>query len=321
MTDSTMRQPSTSTRSMRPGRLRTLLGRWTTLSALLALTFAWSSAASADTRSNFDIGENGADTHRLSENGRSSLRKQFPWAGEQFFYSLRVNGAEALRATLKVGDLRNARKRVYVPIGMSVHSRGFFDNIYSVDDRADTYLNPRTMQPYRSEKYFQEAGKTRTYIVDYAFDGYRADVEKRKPDKRHRFKKAIPATTHDMVTWLYDFRKEDYEIGEHYRYFVYDGWKLSHVYITVIGKEDLYTPAGWFKAWKFRFVRKVLDSKHNKPGGEAAAPILRVKSPSEHSGHFWLSRDENHLPLRVTIPTSFGFGEAVLMKYNRPDQR
>jgi hypothetical protein len=92
---------------------------------------------------------------------------------------------------------------------------------------------------------------------------------------------------------------------------------LSHVTLTVVGKEDLYTPAGWFKAWKFEFVREILHSRPNKQGGKPAAPVLRVKNPSEHDGYFWLSRDENHLPLRITIPTSFGAGEAVLIKYNR----
>lgn len=282
------------------------------LLSLLGLPTAAPAAGADDDRRRGDGHARG--THVESE-------EAFRWSNEQFYYSLRVNGAEAMRATIKVGDLRKIDRGRYIPIGLSVRSRGFFDNVYSVDDRADTFMNPRTMQPYRSEKYFREAGKSRTYIVDYSHQGYRAQVEKKKPDKTHHFKKAIPSTTHDMVTWLYDLRQRDYSLGDTYRYYVYDGWKLSHVHMTVVGKEDLYTPAGWFKAWKFRFVRKVLKSKHNRQGGQAAAPILRMKSPREHTGHFWLSRDENHLPLRVTIPTSFGFGEAVLMKYNRPDRR
>lgn len=251
------------------------------------------------------------------ENGH---RSSFPWEDEQFFYSLRVNGAEAMRATLKVGDQRMNGRRDYIPIGLSVRSLGFFDNVYSVDDRADTYMDPATLRPYRSEKYFREAGKSRTYIVDYVHNVFRAKVEKRKPNRKQRFKRAIPSSTHDMMTWLYDLRKRDLQKGDRFRYFVFDGWKLSHVYMRVVGKEDLYTPAGWFKAWKFKFVRKVLHSRYNRQGGRPTAPILRVKSPSEHHGFFWLSRDENHLPLRVTIPTSFGFGEAVLIKYNRPER-
>ena len=258
-----------------------------------------------------DTGEDEANGHHRTE------RAPFPWPGEQFFYSLRVNGAEAMRATIKAGAMRKNGDKVYVPLGFNVRSLGFFDNVYPVNDRGDTYLNPSTMRPYRSEKLFREAGKRRTYEVDYVHSLYSAQVEKSKPNRTQKFKRAIPGTTHDMMTWLYDLRSRDYEIGDKFRFYIYDGWKLSHVYMKVIGKEDLYTPAGWFKAWKFKFVRKVLHSKHNRRGGKPIAPILKVKSHREHHGYFWLSRDENHLPLRVTIPTSFGFGEAVLLKYNR----
>ena len=242
----------------------------------------------------------------------------FPWENEQFFYSLRVNSAEAMRAAIKVGERRRNGEQTYVPIGLNVRSLGFFDNVYPVDDRADTYLDPTSMKPYRSEKYFREAGKSRTYIVDFAHDNFRARVKKRKPKRSQKFNTAIPSSTHDMVTWLYDLRSRELASGDKFRYFIYDGWKLSHVYMKVVGKEEIYTPAGWFKAWKFRFVRKVLLSKHNKQGGQRQSPILRMKNPREHHGYFWLSRDENHLPLRVTIPTSFGYGEAILIKYNRP---
>ncbi len=241
----------------------------------------------------------------------------FPWTGEQFVFSLRVNEAEAMRASLKTGPLRTSQKRRYVPLGLNVQSLDFFDNVYPVDDEANTYMNPETMRPYRSEKQFREAGKSRSYVVDYRPSSYAAKVEKSRPDRTQTFERAVPATTHDMITWLYDLRRREFAVGRTFRYFVYDGWKLSHVYMTIVGREELYTPAGWFKAWKFQFVRKVLSSKRNHQGGQPVAPILKVESPSEHHGHFWLSRDENRLPLRVTIPTSFGAGEAVLIRYDR----
>lgn len=252
--------------------------------------------------------------------GPTDISEVFPWTGEQFYFSLRVNGSEALRAALRVGELRRNGKHPYIPVGLSVHSLGFFDNVYPVDDRADTFLNPVTMHPYRSEKYFRESGKVRTYIVDYVHDRYAARVQKTKPGKEQKFENAIPSTTHDMITWLYHLRRRTITDGKKFRYFIYDGWKLSHVHMEVVGKEDLLTPAGWFKAWKIRFVRKVVHSQKNKQGGRRTAPVLRLKNPADHTGHFWLSRDENHLPLRVTIPTQFGAGEALLIDYERPDR-
>jgi len=285
---------------MTPDNTHTRFGRpW--MVGLLAVALAgvaWPDEGRADTR-------------------EADQRVTFPWSGEQFVYSLRVNEAEALRASVKAGEVRRNGDQFYVPLALNVRSVDFFDNVYPVDDSGDTYMNPETMRPYRSEKHFQEAGKSRTYKVEFLRSKYAAQVEKTKKNREQKFKRAVPATTHDMMTWLYDLRQREFSVGKTFRYYVYDGWKLSHVYMTIVGREDLYTPAGWFKTWKFEFERKVLSSKHNRHGGKPVAPILEVKEPSEHAGHFWLSRDENRLPLRVTIPTSFGAGEAVLVKYNR----
>lgn len=245
----------------------------------------------------------------------------FEWENEQFYYSLRVNGAEALRATLKAGDVRRAKRGSYVPVALNVRSLGFFHNIYPVNDRADTFLNPRTFRPYRSEKVFQENGKKRTYEVDFNHAGYRAAVQKTKPSYVRKFKKPIPGDTHDMITWMYELRTREIGVGKSFQFYVYDGWYISDIRLKVVGKEDLYTPAGWFKTWKFEFVRKIVQPNGHKGDGDKkdgpVAPVMKVTTPSKHAGHFWLSRDENHLPLRVTINTGWGYGEAVLIKYDR----
>ncbi len=250
------------------------------------------------------------------------LRREFPWAGEQFFYSLRVNGKEALRASFKAGDIAWSKDGdPYVPLGLSLHSLGFFDNVYPVDDRADTFIDPRTMLPYRTHKHFREAGDFRTYIVAYDHDDYRARVQRSNAKRTERFKNAIPRTTFDMISWLYHFRRREISLDETYRYYIYDGWDLSLVHLEVVDREDLHTPAGRFKSWKIRFVRRTMDSKRNNRGPTETAPIVRVDNPREHTGYFWLSRDQNHLPLRITIPTEFGAGEAVLIEYDRPERR
>jgi hypothetical protein len=253
----------------------------------------------------------------LGASERNPRSVDFKWEGEEFFYSLRVSDAEAMRASIKTGELRRSDGRPYVPIALRVQSLGFFHEIYSVDDHADTFMDPSTFRPYRSEKYFKEAGEKRAYLVDYLHGNYHARVEKREPNKVHKFKEAIPGSTHDMITWLYELRSREIVLGDRFEFYVYDGWKISHVHMEVVSKEDLYTPAGWFKSWKIRFVRKIVDAKTRKENGEKRSPKMRVKTAREHDGYFWLSRDENHLPLRITIGTEFGYGEAVLIKYNR----
>ncbi len=255
--------------------------------------------------------------NKLPANRLHPQARSFKWAGEELYYSVRLNGAEALRAILRAGKLRKGNNRSYVPISAKARSVGFFANIYPLDDRANTFLDPNNYEPLRSEKSFHERGKSRQYKVDYIHSTYRAKVEKTKKTRTFHFNYSIPGTTHDMISWMYDLRDHRHlKVGQAFTYYIYDGWKLSQVDMKVVGKEDVYTPMGWFKAWKLSFVRKIMRSRrrHNKHG-KPIQPILRVKVPHKHAGHLWLSRDENHLPIKVAIDTKFGTSEAVLVKY------
>lgn len=246
----------------------------------------------------------------------------FRWPGEEFYFSIRLNGAEAMRASLRAGDLRRRNNRAYIPISAVAQSVGFFQGIYPIHDRANTFVDPADFRPLRSEKLFEERGETRTYKVDYAHSTYRAKVEKMKEKRTFRFNYSIPGTTHDMISWMYDLRsRESLKVGDAFTYYIYDGWKLSRVEMKVVGKEDVYTPMGWFKGWKISFAREVLKSHRQKgDNGKPIKPLLRVKTPDKHAGHLFLSRDENRLPIKVSIDTKFGTSEALLIKY-KPHQK
>jgi hypothetical protein len=241
---------------------------------------------------------------------------RFRWVGEQFYFSIRLNGAEAMRASVRAGDIRENGERSYVPVSGNAQSVGFFQNVYPMNDRADSYIDPTSLVPHRSEKEFHEAGKSRTYEVDYEHGDYRARVRKAKKKHEYKFNFAIPGKTYDMLSWVYDLRTQDIALGEKYIYYVYDGWKLSRVHLEVVAKKDVYTPMGWFKTWKLDFRREIVRTrKRTDKNGKPTQPHIRTHEPNEHEGHFYLSRDENLLPVKLTMKTSFGMSEAVLIKY------
>jgi len=245
----------------------------------------------------------------------SEIVTPFRFANEEFYYSIRVNGVEALRVGVRSGDVKYRRGTPYVPVSGTAQSTGFFHSIYPVYDRAHTYLSPTTLRPIRSEKYFKENGETREYKVDFTHSTYHARVEKRKEDRTNKFSLAIPGTTHDMITWFYALRsRDDLEIGESITYFVYDGWKLSRITGRVVKREDVHTPMGWFKAWRIDFVRDVMNSRRQRN----KAPILRVRTDDAAQASLWVSRDENRLPIKIRVSTSWGGGEAVLIKFKLP---
>ncbi|MGM0556378.1 MAG: DUF3108 domain-containing protein [Myxococcota bacterium] len=266
----------------------------------------------------------GATTARISQSSqvpRPHYKKafnapRFRWAGEQFYFSIRLNGAEAMRASIRAGDIRKKGDHSYVPVSGNAESVGFFRNVYPMQDRADSFIDPYNLVPHRSEKDFREAGKTRTYEVDYKHGGYSARVVKSKQKREFKFNFAIPGRTFDLLSWVYDLRAQHVSTGEKFVYFIYDGWKLSRVHLEVVGKEDVYTPMGWFKTWKVKFRREIVRTrKQTDKNGKSTAPKMRTHEANEHNGYFYLSQDENLLPVKLTMKTSFGMSEAVLLKY------
>ncbi|MFU8802900.1 MAG: DUF3108 domain-containing protein, partial [Bradymonadaceae bacterium] len=137
-----------------------------------------------------------------------------------------------------------------------------------------------------------------------------------------RFNAPIPGGTHDMLSWIYEFRgQKNLEIGQRLTYFVYDGWLLSRVELHVVAREDVYTPMGWFKAWKVDFSRDIMRTRAGPiKNKQRTEPTVRVREPARHSGSFWVSRDENYIPIKLSIQTFLGVGEAVLIRY-KPGQQ
>ncbi len=307
-------------------RLSALARRVALYMMLFMLTTAWSTTVYAQkpTANNQPAATTPAIPPPANKNA-PEIEKESPpapifrWPGEEFYYSVRINGAEAMRAGVRVGNVRSQNGRIYVPISGTAQSTGFFHSIYPLDDRADTFFDPQTFLPLRSEKTFHEKGQTRSYNVDYYQTSYLARVEKMRQNRTLQTRAAIPDTTHDMLTWLYELRTAPpFEIGQKFSFFVYDGWLLSRIDFTVRAKEDVYTPMGWFKGWKFDFRREVMTATAGKRAGRSKEPVepsLSVRQSGKHSGSFWVSRDENRLPIKLKINTILGAGEAVLIKY------
>ncbi|MEZ4460195.1 MAG: DUF3108 domain-containing protein [bacterium] len=199
----------------------------------------------------------------------------------------------------------------YVAIAGTAQSTGFFDTIYTVNDKAHTFVHPDTYRPLRSEKYFDENGDVRSYKVDFSPDAYRARVEKNKDTRTRTFSAAIPGQTHDMISWFYELRTMPvFETGTDVSFYVYDGWKLSHIHGKVVGKEDVLTPVGWFKAWRIEMQRDVMNSRSQRN----KEPILKVRDKAQSKATLWVSRDQNRLPIKLAVDTPLGQGEAILIK-------
>ena len=232
----------------------------------------------------------------------------FPWQHEEAYYKVQINGSEAIHAVMRVGALSHLKDQPYVAVAATAQTVGLFQSILEVDDRANTFIDPRTMRPLRAEKRFKErlfGGqlKERTYKVDYQPQEHAARVHKKSNQHADSdYTRHIPDVTHDGLSWFFDLRSRDaFSAGQELSYYVYDGWKLSRLGLKVLGEEDVYTPMGWHKAWKMSVSREVLDSRGARKDGKAMTPTLTTLEPARELGTLWLSRDERRLPVKIAL--------------------
>lgn len=257
----------------------------------------------------------------------------FPWQGEELYFKVTVNGSEAAHAVVRVGKVRTLKNQPYVALSAKAKSVGLFHTIYPMDDRANTFIDPFNFQPLRSEKVFREAGKGRTYKVDYVHNLYKAKIhktyhadDKNPEDRQRQFTRAIPSNTHTALSWFLDLRKKKgFKKGDEISYHIYDGWKLSRIDLTVVGEERVITPMGSFTATRFDFDREILRSRFNKKkvkgSKKPAEPILSVRKPAQPTGSLWLTTDPRHLPIKIQMKSTYGVGEVFLARYIGPKGR
>ena len=251
----------------------------------------------------------------------------FPWQNEELFYKIKVNGSEAVHAVVRVGEVRQVKDQPYVAIAAKAKSVGLFHTIYPMDDKANTFVDPTHYHPLRSEKVFREAGKGRTYKVDYLHPLFKAKIHKtyhkgrdREEESQRRYTRPIPGSTHDVFSWFFELRAEPkLEVGDELSYYVYDGWKLSRVDLKVKGTERVLTPMGWFNATRMDFTREILRARYHKTkkGEGPTEPELKVRVPAKPTGSLWLSTDKRRLPVKIEMGSKYGTGEVVLSRYKK----
>ena len=250
--------------------------------------------------------------------------RAFPWEGEELYYSVEVSGADAARASLQAGARKTKKGVTYVPIAGRAISHGFFAKSYPLDNQADTFIDLHTGQPIKSNKVIKENGTFRRYDVRFDPDGYAAKVNKElrnkgeKATKKRNFLRAVPDTIHDGLSWLYVLRGEKLAKGDKYTYYIYDGWKLSRLAVTVVGTETVWTSVQEYKTVKVDIERTVLDSRWRGKKGKRGAPKLTNRDKPYYFSSIYFSDDALHIPVKVFVTSQKADSELKLVKYVAP---
>ena len=169
----------------------------------------------------------------------------------------------------------------------------FYDNFFKVRDRYETYIDTATMQPLKFIRNMNEGGYKKYENVTFN------KIANTAVTTDGVFQ--VPACVQDVVSSVFYARNVDFNAlkpGDKIPFSLFlDNTRYS-IYIRYLGKENIRTKYGKFRAIKFK-------------------PLL-IKGTIFQGGEkmtVWVSDDANHIPLRIESPISVGSVKIDMINY------
>lgn len=169
----------------------------------------------------------------------------------------------------------------------------FYDNVFKVRDRYETFIDTATLQPLRFIRNVYEGGYKKYQNVTFN------KVTNTAITNDGVFK--TPECIQDVLSAIYYARNIDfnkYKPEDKIPFQVFLDNEVYNMYIRYLGKETIKTRYGKFRAVKFK-------------------PLL-IKGTLFEGGEkmtVWVSDDANHIPVRVESPISVGSVKVDMLSY------
>ncbi len=296
-------------------RPRSIVTAWGSTLLLLLLVFSAACVSVVQRGSNLD--DDARNIRRVQQRG------YFPFQGESFTFIVRhaATNMEVLRAGMSVGVEHIAEDGARViPIFAEANSASLLRFFARIRDTAETYLDPDTWMPFYAVKDLNENDRERAFHVWYWSENLAASVERIAPDGVTRRELSLPLGTMDAIAWIFHARSMPLEKGAQGAWFIFDGWILSRLLVVVQAKEEVWTPLGFYSAYRLDLYREKLES-HSPIGALAGVfvdPELTLESTATFIGNCWIADDPYRTPVRLAIATSVGDLDFILDTYQPP---
>jgi hypothetical protein len=190
-----------------------------------------------------------------------------------------------------VGKELNGRKVFHISgDGRTAPSYEWF---YKVRDKYESFIDQETLLPVHFIRNVNEGGFKFSQDVTFAHETNTAMSAGKKF--------TIPTCTQDVLSAIYYARSIDYskyKPGDKIPFDMFLDDKVYPLYIKYLGKEEIETRRGKFKAIK---IVPLLIEGTIFSGGEKMT--------------VWVSDDKNHVPLRVNSPIVVGSIKVDLMEF------
>jgi len=217
--------------------------------------------------------------------------------GEKLRYRITYGFIDAGEAVLEIKSTtkKNANGReMWHAVGIG-RTLGGFNSVYKVEDRYESYLDKQGVFPWYFVRRVDEGG----YKInqDYRFLHHKQKVEN---GKGKSFK--VPMGVQDMISSFYYARTMDFDgikKGKVFSFPCFMDDELFTLKIKYSGDEVIHIRKGKFRCMKF--VPVVQTGRYFK---------------SEEDVNFWVTKDENHIPILVKAKIPVGVVKMHLVEWS-----
>jgi len=226
--------------------------------------------------------------------------------GERLVFRARVAGVDAARATLSVGTPMQAEGEPVLPLRITVEGYRWLTRFYPLRIKLVSQVDPYDLQPRRMDRSGSNGSVPRTLSLEFQpKQRVRVSVQIEGKKKRTYRRRTLPEAF-DPVSGLYEIRAWLLTGEAERELVVFDGGWTRKLQVTRGGVEEVWTPAGWFKARRFDVrAHKVLvrgDRKRKIPKGKKTVERFSA----------WVTDDEHLVPVRLLGETPVGPAEVLL---------
>ena len=217
-------------------------------------------------------------------------------SGEQLsytvYYSIIGIYVNAGNATVTANLEKFNGRPVYHVTGAG-KSNSSYDWVSKVDNRYESFIDTATLQPMKFIRDVHEGNHKKYESVSFN------RVANTAVTKEGVYK--VPTCIQDVVSCLYYARNinfDKYKPGDKIFFSMFLDNEIYNMYIRYVGKEDIKTKYGKFRAVRFK---PLLIKGTVFDGGEKM--------------NVWVTDDANRIPLRVESPLSVGSIKVDMMGY------
>lgn len=210
--------------------------------------------------------------------------------GEKLVFDVKYGLVNAAEATLEARTSSYQGKPVW---HLSTHARthNFFDKVFKVRDRVESWWDKETLLPYKFAKNLQEGNykQHRVHIYDHAVGNSTYQKWSFSDSRFENSVMDIPANTQDILSAFYYVRSQPLVVG-----------KSLYVDITADGR-----------AMKTEIVvhrRETQNTIFGRVNCLVIEPKLRSEAVFKQSGRIliWLTDDEYKIPVRMESKITIG---------------